>query len=86
MMALKNLSFLDFTVGAVATFWTLEAIGPAKTKQRQAALFFRSVLVYEIGDTHAFLKLNFIFGHADTSCFQVVAFYADSISMAVNKW
>jgi hypothetical protein len=31
-MALKNVSFLDFSVGFISTFWTHEAIGPAKTE------------------------------------------------------
>jgi len=75
-MALENLSRPDLAAGRIAADRTGKAVRPAKLKQRSAAFFLCTILVHEIRKTHAFLELNFILRHVDTSLFLKVIFLA----------
>jgi hypothetical protein len=82
-VTLKNVFLIDFTGFCVVTSWAPEAIGPPKPKQSSTTFIIVSILAYAIRDAHAFLKLNLIFGHADTS--YLGRAITNTISMAVNK-
>ena len=85
-VTLKNLSFSDRAVSVVATIGTDKPIGPSQLEYFMTTLIFRSVLLHEIWQTHAFLKLYFIFGHVFTSYFQGVASHTISMNRAENRW
>jgi hypothetical protein len=54
----------------VATVWTVKTLRPAPAKKGFTALFLGAILLQELRDTHAFLKLHLISGHLETPVFQ----------------
>jgi len=62
-IALKQFPLLYFTVRRVAAHGACESTRPAKPEKSLAAFFLGAVSIHEVGDAHAFLKLNLVFSH-----------------------
>ena len=73
---------LNETVPGVLASWTNEPVRPAPAKQRLPALVLRSVLVHELHEAVALLKLNPIPCHVRLPIFQLLA----TIRTALAHW
>jgi hypothetical protein len=58
-VALVKVPFADRAIGAVAAVRTRKAVRPSQLKNFKATFFYRSILLHEIWQTHALLKVNY---------------------------